>query len=56
VQSLVAPPSATVTRTDDWHPFRVTTDTVESATGLDFLSEVDPKIQATLEAQVDTGD
>jgi len=37
----------------DWHMFRVSVDTIEAMTGYDFLSDVDPAIQAVVEARVD---
>lgn len=39
--------------TADWHDFRVSVDTIEAMTGNDFLSEVDPAVQAVIEARVD---
>ncbi len=38
---------------DPWRNFRVSVDDIEAATGDDFLSDVDPAIQAVLEARVD---
>ncbi|HET9623336.1 MAG TPA: DNA/RNA non-specific endonuclease [Kofleriaceae bacterium] len=38
---------------DDWHNFRVSVDTLEAMTGLDFLSDVAPSVQAVVEARVD---
>jgi DNA/RNA endonuclease G (NUC1) len=37
----------------DWRSFRVSVDTIEAQTGYDFLSDVDPAIQAVIEARVD---
>jgi endonuclease G, mitochondrial len=37
----------------DWHSFRVSVDSIEAATGQNFLSDVDPAIQAIVEARVD---
>ena len=37
----------------DWHSFRVSVDAIEGATGYDFLSDVDPAVQAVVEARVD---
>ncbi|HEU4728588.1 MAG TPA: DNA/RNA non-specific endonuclease [Kofleriaceae bacterium] len=37
----------------DWHTFRVSVDAIEAATGDDFLSDVDPAVQAVVEARVD---
>jgi endonuclease G len=42
-----------INKTDDWHTFRVSVDTIEAMTGYDFLSDVDPSIQAVIEARVD---
>ncbi|HEX4419200.1 MAG TPA: DNA/RNA non-specific endonuclease, partial [Kofleriaceae bacterium] len=42
-----------INKTDDWHNFRVSVDTIEAMTGYDFLSDVDPSIQAVIEARVD---
>ena len=39
---------------DDWHNFRVSVDVIEAQTGYDFLSDVDPAVQAVVEARVDT--
>jgi endonuclease G len=37
----------------DWHSFRVSVDAIEAQTGEDFLSDVDPAIQAVVESRVD---
>ena len=37
----------------DWHSFRVSVDSIEAATGQNFLSDVDPSVQAVVEARVD---
>lgn len=37
----------------DWHNFRVSVDAIEAATGDNFLSDVDPTVQAVVEARVD---
>ena len=42
-----------ISRTADWHSFRVSVDSIEAATGDDFLSDVDPAVQAVIEARVD---
>jgi len=42
-----------ISRTADWHSFRVSVDAIEAATGQNFLSDVDPAIQAVIEARVD---
>jgi endonuclease G len=36
-----------------WRNFRVSVDAIEAATGYDFLSDVDPAVQAVIEARVD---
>jgi endonuclease G, mitochondrial len=38
----------------DWRQYRTTVDSVESASGYDFFSSVDPTIQAQIESVVDT--
>jgi hypothetical protein len=38
----------------DWRQYRTTVDSVESATGYDFFSNVSPAIQAQIESVVDT--
>jgi endonuclease G len=38
---------------DPWRNFRVSVDAIEAATGDDFLSDVDPAVQAVIEARVD---
>jgi endonuclease G, mitochondrial len=38
---------------DPWRNFRVSVDAIEAATGEDFLSDVDPAVQAVIEARVD---
>jgi endonuclease G len=44
---------AQISQSADWHTFRVSVDSIEAATGYDFLSDVDPSIQAVIEARVD---
>jgi len=44
---------AAVGREDEWEPHRVRVDDVEALTGLDFLSEVAPGIQDSIESHVD---
>jgi len=46
--------NAQIDRFADWHGFRVSVDMIEAQTGYDFLSDVDPAIQAVVEARVDT--
>ncbi|HEX8110934.1 MAG TPA: DNA/RNA non-specific endonuclease [Kofleriaceae bacterium] len=38
---------------DPWRNFRVSVDAIEAATGDNFLSDVDPAVQAVIEARVD---
>ena len=38
---------------DNWRSYRVSVDDVEAATGLDFLSDVAPSVEGTIEARVD---
>jgi endonuclease G len=45
--------NAEISRTADWHSFRVSVDSIEAATGQNFLSDVDPAVQAVIEARVD---
>jgi endonuclease G, mitochondrial len=42
-----------ISRTADWRSFRVSVDSIEAATGNNFLSDVDPAIQSVIEARVD---
>jgi endonuclease G len=42
-----------ISRTADWRTFRVSVDMIEAMTGYDFLSDVDPAVQAIVEARVD---
>jgi endonuclease G, mitochondrial len=42
-----------ISRTADWRTFRVSVDSIEAATGNNFLSDVDPAIQSVIEARVD---
>jgi len=44
---------ALISQSADWHSFRVSVDAIETATGYDFLSDVDPAVQAVVEARVD---
>jgi endonuclease G len=45
--------NALIGMTDPWRNFRVSVDAIEAATGDDFLSDVDPAVQAVIEARVD---
>jgi endonuclease G len=42
-----------ISMTADWHSFRVSVDAIEAATGDNFLSDVDPSVQAIIESRVD---
>jgi len=42
-----------ISKSADWHTFRVSVDQIEAETGDDFLSDVDPAVQAVVEARVD---
>lgn len=42
-----------ISLTADWHSFRVSVDSIEAQTGYNFLSDVDPAVQAVVEARVD---
>ena len=42
-----------ISQSADWRTFRVSVDAIEAATGFDFLSDVDPAVQAVVEARVD---
>jgi endonuclease G len=42
-----------ISRTADWHSFRVSVDSIEAATGDNFLSDVAPAVQAVVESRVD---
>jgi endonuclease G len=44
---------ALISKTADWRTFRTSVDAIEATTGYDFLSDVDPAIQAVIEARVD---
>jgi endonuclease G len=44
---------AQISQSADWRTFRVSVDAIEAATGDDFLSDVDPAVQAVVEARVD---
>ncbi|HTE45895.1 MAG TPA: DNA/RNA non-specific endonuclease [Gemmatimonadaceae bacterium] len=45
-----------VSMSADWHTFRVSARSIESATNLNFLSDVDQGVQDTVENQVDNQD
>jgi endonuclease G len=45
--------NAEIAMTADWHTFRVSVDMIEALTGYDFLSDVDPAVQAIVESRVD---
>jgi endonuclease G len=42
-----------ISQSADWHTFRVSVDAIEAATGDNFLSDVDPAVQAVVESRVD---
>jgi endonuclease G len=42
-----------ISKSADWHAFRVSVDAIEAATGDNFLSDVDPAVQSVIEARVD---
>ena len=42
-----------ISETAPWRNFRVSVDAIEAATGDDFLSDIDPAVQAVIEARVD---
>ena len=44
---------ALIAKSADWHNYRVTVDAIEALTGYDFLADVDPAVQAVVEARVD---
>ena len=44
---------ALISQSADWRDFRVSVDAIEAATGDDFLSDVDPAVQAVIESRVD---
>ncbi|MBC7880653.1 MAG: DNA/RNA non-specific endonuclease [Anaerolineae bacterium] len=46
-------PNESGVRNNDWRSYRVTVDSIEAATGLNFLSNVSPSVERTLEARVD---
>ena len=45
--------NALISASADWHSFRVSVDAIEAATGQNFLSDVDPAVQAVVESRVD---
>jgi endonuclease G len=44
---------ALISKSADWRSFRVSVDQIEAMTGYDFLSDVDPAVQAVIEARID---
>lgn len=42
-----------ISKTDDWKPYRVSVRSIESLTGLNFLSDVNPATQDVIETRVD---
>ncbi|HKP72894.1 MAG TPA: DNA/RNA non-specific endonuclease [Pyrinomonadaceae bacterium] len=49
--AVILPNSGTIN--SDWRTYRVSVDQVEALTGFDFFSNVDPSVQAVIEAGVD---
>jgi endonuclease G len=47
-------PNAQGVRNADWRNYRVTVDSIEGATGYNFLSEVSSSVQSVIESRVDT--
>ncbi|MFK0734504.1 MAG: DNA/RNA non-specific endonuclease [Gloeotrichia echinulata HAB0833] len=47
-------PNTQGVRTANWRNYRVSVDTLEAATGYDFLNQVSTSIQSVIEARVDT--
>ncbi len=47
-------PNSQGVRNDDWRSYRVSVDSIESATGYNFLSNVSASIQSVIEARVDS--
>jgi len=43
-----------ISQSADWRNYRVTTDYIESMTGLDIMSAVPASIQQVIEARIDT--
>jgi endonuclease G len=43
-----------ISTSDSWQEYRVSVRSIESATGFDFLSDVDPAVQDVVETRVDT--
>jgi len=43
-----------ISTSDSWQQYRVTVRSIESQTGLDFLSDVDPAIQNIVESRIDS--
>ena len=42
-----------ISQSADWHDYRVSVDSIEAATGYDFLSDVAASVQSVIEARVD---
>jgi endonuclease G, mitochondrial len=53
VIGVMMPNSDSIDSDADWRDFRVSVDDIEAATGQDLLSDVDPAVQAVIEARVD---
>jgi endonuclease G len=50
---VMANADSQISKTTPWRNFRVSIDSIEAQTGQNFLSDVDPAIQAVIEARVD---
>jgi endonuclease G len=48
-------PNDTSIRPEEWQKYLTTVDIIESVTGYDFFSNVDPAIQAQIESKIDSG-
>jgi endonuclease G, mitochondrial len=53
ISVLIPNNNAQVSKNDDWRSYRVSVDSIEAMTGYDVLSDVDPIVQAVVEARVD---
>ena len=55
VIAVVMPNSdSKISKSADWHTFRVTARSIEQQTGLDFMADVAPSVQDVIETRVDT--
>jgi len=53
--AIIIPNDSSPNSMSAWGNYRVSVDSVEALTGFDFFSNVDPAIQAVIEAKVDNG-